>query len=48
MLKIAELIKLIVIELLTAFNSTNFKIRKIAEEIFLSIAELMRHFNALA
>ncbi len=36
--KIAELIKLIVIELITAVNSQNYKTRLLAEEIFGDIA----------
>lgn len=43
--QIVELIKLIVIELITAFNNPNLKTRKLAEESFLSLCDLLKHFN---
>ena len=35
-----------VIELITAINNANFKIRKLSEDIFLRISYLLSHFNA--
>lgn len=32
--KICELIRIIIIELITAFNNSNYKTRKISEETF--------------
>ena len=40
------LIKSMVIELITAINNSNLKIRKLAEEGFTAIQELLRPFKA--
>jgi hypothetical protein len=46
--KVSELIRAIVIELITAINNSNFKIRKLSEEIFLRISYLLSLFDATA
>ena len=41
------MIKSIVIELITALNHTNFKTRKIAEDSFLKLSEILKHLNSI-
>jgi len=41
-----EIVRSMIIELITAVNKSNLKIRKLSEEGFLSIQELLAHFKA--
>jgi len=44
--KLSDLIRSMVIELISAINNSNFKIRKLSEEIFLRISYLLSLFGA--
>jgi hypothetical protein len=43
-----ELVRSMAIELITAFNNSNLKIRKLAEESFSLIQDLLKPFKATA
>lgn len=45
--KITDLIKVMIIELITAFTNTNNKIRNLAEGIFRSIFEIVQHLKCI-
>ncbi len=44
--KILELVRSMVIELITAINNSNLKIRKLAEEGFMLIIDVLKPFKA--
>lgn len=44
--KMLELVRSMVIELITSINNSNLKIRKLAEEGFLLIQDVLRPFKA--
>ena len=44
--KILELVRSMIIELITAVNNSNLKIRKLAEEAFVEINELLKTFKS--
>ena len=46
--KVTDLIRAMVVELITAINNSNFKIRKLSEEIFLRVSYLLSLFDASA
>jgi hypothetical protein len=46
--KVTDLIRAMIVELITAINNSNFKIRKLSEEIFLRISYLLSLFDASA
>lgn len=45
---IGELLKLLIVELITAYSNTNKKVKKLAEEIFRSVFTLVMHMSALS
>lgn len=45
---IGELLKLMIVELITAFSHSNNKVRKLSEEIINSVFDLCMHMKALA
>ena len=44
---IGELLKLMIIELITAYSSTNKKVKRLSEEVFRMVYGLMRELRAL-
>jgi hypothetical protein len=44
--KILEIVRSMAIELITTINNSNLKVRKLAEEAFLEINELLKNFKA--
>ena len=47
LIKLIEFFRPMIIELVTAFNSSNLKIRKASEEAFSKIASIMSKFEAI-
>lgn len=44
--KVLEIVRSMIIELITTINNSNLKVRKLAEEAFLQINELLKCFKA--